>query len=401
MVNRLTRIYYRGVFFDYPIRPFNALTGLGLTESLRCLLSYGRAKLLPQRAAPTFQSWVTARFGRRLFEIFFKSYSEKLWGIPCDSLDSDFAAQRIKKFSLFEALKAAVSPQRGVQHKTLADQFAYPLKGSGSIYAKMADLIVESGGELRLNSEISHVDLPLEADRRPSIVLASGEAIEFDHVISSMPITRLVEKLNAPSDIQKHAKALSFRNTILVYLLVNKENVFPDQWIYVHAPELKTGRITNFRNWVPDIGKEVAQTILCMEYWCNDSEALWSSSDIDLVSLAKQEICQTKLICAESILEGKVVRIPKCYPVYKKGYKENLRPVETFLKQQSRVTVIGRYGAFKYNNQDHSILMGLLAAENIADGSTHDLWGINTDYEYQEATRITEAGLIAVRTSSG
>jgi protoporphyrinogen oxidase len=208
-----------------------------------------------------------------------------------------------------------------------------------------------------------------------------------------MPITALIAHMDTPENIKNHALALKFRNTILVFLNVACVSPFPDQWIYVHSPDLLTGRITNFRNWVPSINCGHDETILCLEYWCYDSDDIWVMGEQELVNLATSEAYKTSLVPAGSILDGKVIRVPKCYPVYETGYREHLHPVEQFLSSQKNLSVIGRYGAFKYNNQDHSILMGLLAAENISEGANHNLWLVNTDYEYQESSKITSTGL--------
>lgn len=393
MVNRLTRIYYRNTFFDYPLKAFNALQHLGIIEATYCVLSYLKAKILPEKDESTFEAWVSNRFGKRLFSIFFKSYSEKLWGISCKELDADFAAQRIKKLSLLEAIKSSIFMSSAKKHKTLVDEFAYPHKGAGAVYDKMMRKIIDLGSEVHLNKRVASVQLPSSADGRPLVQLENGDEFIFDHIISSMPITSLVAGMNAPPEILAHAKQLRFRNTILVYLQVAGSNLFPDQWIYVHSSDLKTGRITNFRNWVPSITNSELDTILCLEYWCYDDESAWSMDETSLIEMAASELYQTSLIRPNSINQGKVIRIPKCYPVYATGYRTHLTPVEEFLKSYKHLTVIGRYGSFKYNNQDHSILMGLLAAENIAEGASHDLWNINTDYEYQESSKITATGL--------
>lgn len=391
MVDRLTRIYYNETFFDYPLRAFNALAGLGPVEALRCLASYARAVASPLADDTSFENWVVNRFGRRLFEIFFKSYSEKLWGISCQALDADFAAQRIKKFSLREAIKSALAPGRS-NHKTLVDQFAYPTEGTGFIYERMAQRIEALGGRIHRDTRVTEVDV---AGARPALTIGDGTIRTFDHIVSSMPITSLVERMDPPDAVRANLAHLTFRNTILVYLEIEGQELFPDQWIYVHAANLKTGRITNFRNWLPSLCGSSPNTILCLEYWCYDEDAIWRAPQDELVALATEEIRATGLIGQRAVRNGRTLKLPKCYPVYARGYRTQLAPVETFLSGFDRLSVIGRYGAFKYNNQDHSILMGLLAAENIAGGASHDLWAINTDYEYQEASLITKTGLVA------
>lgn len=391
-VNRLTRIHYRGTFFDYPLRVYNALKGLGPFEAARCVLSYFKARLFPVKDEASFQDWVSNRFGSRLFSIFFKSYSEKLWGISCTKLDADFAAQRIKKLSLYEAVKDALVGCRGTQHKTLMDRFAYPHKGAGAVYEAMAADVTAHGGIVRLSTPVDCVQPPQGLGAQPRLVLRDGSIHSFDHIISSMPVTRLVEKVGAPREVRRHAAALKFRNTILVYLLVDAPNLCPDQWIYVHSPNLRTGRITNFGKWVSSIKQGRSETIACLEYWCNDTDLLWRMPDEELVRLGTCEAYASTIVPQGAIRDGKVHRIPMSYPMYETGYREHLGPVERYLSScGSWLTAIGRNGAFKYNNQDHSILMGLLAAENIAEGARHDLWAINTDYEYQEASQAAES----------
>ena len=397
MVSRITRIYYKNTFFNYPLKAFNALNGLGFIEASLCVLSYLKSKLFPISNESTFEAWVSNRFGKRLFGIFFKSYSEKLWGISCKELDADFAAQRIKKLSLYEAIKSSIVGSGG-KHKTLVDEFAYPNKGAGFVYTKMTSIFTNLGGKLLLNTKVHSITSKnyFSTDYKFEVVLENGSTSLFDHVISSMPITDLIERLEAPNQIKEASKKLKFRNTILVYLKVDLlESPFPDQWIYVHSSDLGTGRITNFRNWVPSINNDKKETILCLEYWCYDSDEIWKISDEQLIKLAKNETYKTNLVKQGKILEGLVVKVPKCYPVYGTGYQMNLKPIENFLSTIKCLTVIGRYGAFKYNNQDHSILMGLLAAENIADDKKHNLWEINTDYEYQESSKITSTGLVS------
>ncbi|MBM3996891.1 MAG: hypothetical protein FJ303_22485 [Planctomycetes bacterium] len=394
MIDRLTRVYYQDRFFHYPLKPANALWNMGIANAFCCLTSYLKERIRPSFSADepeTFETWVVSRFGRRLFDMFFKSYSEKLWGIPCDQLDADFAAQRIKKFSLGEALKAALG-LGGSEHKTLVDQFAYPIGGTGMVYERMAERIEKAGGAVHLNAPIRRV---LHHDKEVhALELADGRIEPFDHVISTMPLTLLVRGLgDLPAEVEHGVNQLRFRNTILVYLNVDHTDLFGDQWLYVHSPELGMGRVTNFRNWVPELYGGEETSILALEYWCYDEDPLWRDDDEHLIDLAEREIRSTGLVGAAQIVAGHVHRIRRCYPVYSRGYKQHLTPVIEHLRQYRNLQAIGRYGAFKYNNQDHSILMGILASENILDGRDHDLWAVNTDSEYQESATITKAGL--------
>jgi protoporphyrinogen oxidase len=396
MVNRLTRIYYKGRFFHYPLKQVDALAKLGVFEAARCVASYLAQRLRRRESENCFEKWVIQRFGRRLFQIFFKTYSEKLWGIPCHALDSDFAAQRIKKLSLFEAVRAALFKNGAAAHKTLVEQFAYPKAGTGELYNRMADYVRATGGTVECQRPVQSV--LLRDGCVNGVRFEDGEQRTFDEVISTMPLNQLVTRLrDVPADVISAAESLRFRSTILVFLKVEATNLFADNWLYVHSEDLRAGRITNFRNWVPQLYGESQSSILALEYWCNRDDSIWSQDDESLVALASRELRSTGLIKNAIVSAGHVHRIPRCYPVYSRGYKEVLKPVQDYLSTLSGLTVIGRYGAFKYNNQDHSILMGMLAAENISEGATHDLWAINTDYEYQERTKITKTGLVRER----
>lgn len=381
VIERRTRIFFRGLFYDYPLRPWNALANMGLLNALRCALSYGGEKLRTKKPPESFEDWVVGAFGRRLHEMFFKSYSEKLWGIGCDELDADFAAQRIKKFSLGEAALSMLRLKSGA-HATLVDRFDYPASGTGAVYERMAVNFRGMGGKLHLATPVTAA-----AEDGRVLRLASGETRQFDHIISTMPLTALCAGLpDLPENVRAACTGLAYRHTLLVYLLVDRDDLFSDQWLYIHSPELRLGRVTNFRNWSPGIRGADGQSVLALEYWCSDGDELHGMSEADLTKLATAEIRSTGLIGAAAVLDAKLMRIPKCYPVYRKGYRRDLAVVMEHLQSVlTHITAIGRCGAFKYNNQDHSILMGLLAAENLADNAGHDLWGINTDYGvYQE-----------------
>ncbi len=391
MVNRLTRIFYKNKYYEYPLKPVNAFVNLGAMETIGCIASYARQLLVRQQKADDFETWVVNRFGRRLFNIFFKSYSEKLWGIKCSELDADFAAQRIKKLSLYEAVKNAFMGGGG--HKTLVDEFAYPTEGTGMVYKRMAEKIRSLGGTINTSTPVKKVHM--KNGSAVSVELMTGVVHPYDRVVSTMPLTRLVQSMDdVPSVVLEAVKKLEFRDTILVYLLVEGIDLFPDNWLYIHSPELETGRITNFRNWVPTLYGEQEHTILALEFWCNDEDERWKFDDQKLIDLAVGNIIATGLTGTRKILGGHVIRIPRCYPVYRKGYKEHLVPVQNWLDTIENLHTIGRYGAFKYNNQDHSILMGIMLAENIMQGCRHILWAVNTDYEtYQEEMIITRKGL--------
>jgi len=391
-VARLTRIFYKGKFYDYPLRPLNALKNLGVIESIRCVLSYLAQFSSRGSKENTFESWVTKRFGARLFEVFFRPYSEKLWGIPCSQLDSDFAAQRIKKLDLREAIYSAFGMRNSKHHRTLIDEFAYPLAGSGELYLRMANDVQRNGGGIHLKTPVRRVIV--ESGQIVGIELLDGTIRPCSQVISTMPLSVLAQTISdVPPYVLKASQKLRFRNTILVYLRLRRSGLFPDQWIYIQSPELKLGRLTNFRNWVPELSRGSSDTILCCEYWCFENEARWSATDAELTEMAKSELGKTGLADPSDVVDGFVHRINRCYPVYECGYHETVKIVSNYLKEIVGLQVIGRYGSFKYNNQDHSILMGILAADNILDGLSHDLWQVNSDQNYQESAPLEEVSL--------
>ena len=390
MVNRKTRIFFNNKFFDYPLKPLNALFNLGFFRSVLCVFSYMKYRAFPLRNKENFETWVINRFGKELYKIFFKSYSEKLWGIKCDKLDIDFASQRIKKLSLFEAIKNAFFSNKN-SHKTLVDLFAYPQKGTGYVYNNFKNKIIKFGGKVLLKKRIKSLKI---MKNYVSVKFSNGKIERFDHVISTMPITNLINNLNnVPRLVKKNISKLYFRNTILVYLKINKKKIFSDQWIYLHSKDLNVGRITNFSNWNSKVNNSSKNTILCMEFWCYNNDDIWKSNEKDISSLAIKELIKTNIISSKSIIDTKILKIPKCYPVYFKNYKKNLSPIIKYLKKLKRLNVIGRYGSYKYNNQDHSILMGILVAENLTLKKNHNLWSVNTDYDYQEKSEITKTGL--------
>jgi len=393
MVSRVSRIYYDGKFFEYPLQAADSLAKLGPGEALLCLLSYLRQQFSRNSPAEDFETWVQHRFGKRLYEIFFRGYSEKVWGMSCRRLDAEFARQRIRGFSLYEALRKALPGGRDSPHPTLMERFAYPLGGAGSPYVAMAAAVRARGGAVHLQSPVKRV-VPLD-DGSLELELASGRSRVLRNVVSSMPLTHLVRSLaGAPSEVREAAGALRFRNTILVYLRVASPDLFRDQWLYINDPQLAVGRIANYRNWVPELHGESPDTILSLEIWCDPGDARWRESDEQLVELATRDLLKIGLDGGAEVVGGHVVRVPNCYPVYELGYKGNVAVLKDHLATIPGLHAIGRYGAFKYNNQDHCILMGMLAAENIALARRHDLWDINTDAEYHEAALIGETGLM-------
>lgn len=392
LINRQTRIYYNQNFFEYPLKLGNVLKNLPPLVIVQILWFYGVQMINPIKDPKNFEEWVTNRFGKKLFEIFFKHYTEKLWGIKCVEIDADWAAQRIKTLTLLGAVKSAIFGNRGNKHKTLVDQFAYPKNGTGELYERAANFIAENGGTVNKEAPIKRVLLDETNKEVIGIELMDGTIKEANKVVSTMPITTLIKGFkNVPDNVKKAVDALYFRNTILVYVEIDKEDLFTDNWLYIHSPEVSHGRITNFRNWCPSLNKGKKTTILCLEFWCFENDEIWTGDEQRVIDLAEKEVYKINLIPKEAnILNSKIIKVPKCYPVYETGYQEGLKIIVDFLNGIKGLYPIGRYGAFKYNNQDHSILMGLLAAEKIADNKDVDLWEINTDTEYQEDGKIKD-----------
>jgi protoporphyrinogen oxidase len=383
---RLSRIYYNGTFFHYPLRPLNALTGLGLVKSVLVAASYLRWQLFPYREERTFEQWVTNRFGRHLFRTFFQAYTEKVWGISCSELKAEWAAQRIKDLSLKTVLlNMFLKPRKSV--KSLIEEFHYPRLGPGMMWEAVKDEIERRRGTVRLGAEVvainrtgSHVD--------SVFVRAAGadEAIPGTDFISSMPITDFVKRLAppAPAEVLVAAEQLHYRDFLTVVLVVDRPDIFRDNWIYVHDSDVKVGRIQNFKNWSPDMVPDPGKTALGLEYFCNEGDGLWTMSDSELIERGKREIDHLGLARYADINDGCVVRVPKAYPVYDSAYREHLDTVRQFVDAFDNFQTIGRNGLHRYNNQDHAMVTGLLAVRNVLLGQHNDLWSVNTDEQYHE-----------------
>ena len=395
---RLSRIYYNGKFFCYPLKPLNAFAGLGLLRSVLIVLSYLKWQVFPYRQEETFEQWVTNRFGRRLFLTFFKTYTEKVWGIPCSRLKAEWAAQRIKDLSLKTALLSMfVKPKQTI--KTLIEEFDYPRLGPGMMWNAMKTEVEGQGGIVRLNSPVIRVN---RTGRRIDSVVVSAngteEALPGTAFISSMPVSEFIQKLDPPPppDVLEAAGKLTYRDFLTVCLFVNKPHLFPDNWIYVHDPAVKVGRIQNFKNWSPDMVPDPAKTSLGLEYFCSEGDELWNTPDADLIALGKREIEQIGLARAAEVEDGCVVRVPKAYPVYDSDYRDYLATVRQYVDGLENFQTVGRNGLHRYNNQDHAMVTGLLAVRNLVLGEQNDLWSVNTDQEYHEEVRVAEVEVPAV-----
>lgn len=383
-VPRLSRIYYRGRFFNYPISAFNTLFNLGIVESLLILFSYLQVRIQPLPEEKTFEQWVINRFGDRLYRTFFKTYTEKVWGIPCSEIQADWAAQRIKGLSLKTAIINALFGSNDT--KTLIKEFDYPALGPGMMWEKFAEAVEDKSGKVYLDTKV--ISFQREGNKIRSITTEqNGELVQFsaDNFVTSMPISALVARLEPqpPAEVLHAARSLKYRDFLIVSLIVDRPALFPDNWIYIHSPEVQVGRIQNFKNWSAALVPDASKTCLGMEYFCNEGEELWKMSDDELVELATRELARLGLAKTADVKDGVVIRQPKAYPVYDEEYRGHLRVLEGFLKGIENLQTIGRNGMHRYNNQDHSMLTGLLAARNIL-GEKHDLWDVNTERSYYE-----------------
>jgi protoporphyrinogen oxidase len=387
--SRLSRIYYRGKFFHYPLRAANALAGLGACDSLRVLLSYAYSRLFPRKPEISFEDWVFNRFGRVLFNIFFKTYTEKVWGIPCREISADWAAQRIRNLSLGRAVLNALGLGRDGKVASLIEQFHYPRRGPGQMYEALAANIAAQGGEFRHGRQVVEVR---HAHGRVIAVKTWGEGGEMlaaaDQCFSSMPITELAAKMQpAPPDaVLDAARALRYRSIIAVNLLLRTRAPLPDNWIYLHDPSVRAGRLQLYQNWSPFMIPDNGASSITFEYFSFEGDGLWDMADPGLIRLAREDLRRLQLPGTPQVYDGMVVRYPKAYPIYAGDYQRHLAALRGWLGQFPNLFCIGRYGQFRYNNMDHSILTGRLAVRRMS-GEAVDPWSVNADAEYLEENR--------------
>jgi protoporphyrinogen oxidase len=396
---RISRIFYQGKFFDYPLKALNALRNLGLWTSLEVVFSYFQSQLFPYPREDTFEEWVSNRFGKRLYRIFFKTYTEKVWGIPCSEIRAEWAAQRIQGLSLPVAVWNAIFGVRQGKDvvKTLIEEFQYPRLGPGQMWETAAAYVAGHGGEVLLERDV--VGLHHAAGRVTHVVTrAAGTGVQTtvagDAFISTMPISELVSKLDppAPPAVVAAAQGLTYRDFISVVLIVKQPNLFPDNWIYIHEAGVQVGRVQNFKNWSPDMVPDPSTSALGLEYFCTEGDALWRLDDAALIELGRREMDAIGLIQSSDVIDGTVVRQLKAYPVYNGTYAGYLGTIKDYLAGFSNLQTVGRNGLHKYNNQDHSMLTAMLAVRNLL-GEQHDVWNVNTERSYHEEMRVPHDAL--------
>ena len=386
---RMSRIYYEGKYYDYPLKASNALKNLGLWEAFLCVASYAWARVHPPKDQSTLEGWIVSRFGWRLYKHFFKTYNEKLWGVPVNKLPADFAAQRIKNLSLWNAVVNALLPKRNQKDITsLIEEFQYPKYGPGMMWERCTELVREKGCTVEMSTRV--VAIRHEGGRAVSVVAqtAAGDRRELpcDHVISSMPISQLLKAIDPPASevAVRAADDLRYRDFLTVALVVPEAYSFPDNWIYVHSRDVQVGRIQNFGSWSPYLVKE-GRTCLGLEFFVFEGDETWTKPDEELIEQAKRELAVLDLVDPAKVEAGYVVRMPKAYPFYDENYKANVARIVAWLDECApNVHPVGRNGMHRYNNQDHSMYTAMLTAQNIATGSAHDVWSVNVEEEYHE-----------------
>ncbi|MEP7078313.1 MAG: NAD(P)/FAD-dependent oxidoreductase [Chthoniobacterales bacterium] len=393
---RSSRIFYGGKFFAYPLKAFEALLKLGVFKSTLCVLSWLKARLFPVANPNNFEDWVSNQFGKRLFNTFFKSYTEKVWGMSCKDISADWAAQRIKGLSLGSAIKNALFPQRQPKDsskviKTLINSFKYPRKGPGMMWEACAEKTKALGGQLQMGCKVTGCGYH-EQDAMWQLRFqdsgGSVQTLEAEHVISTAPMRELIRGLTpaVSEQARQAADSLKYRDFITVMLILKERNMFDDNWIYIHDPSVKVGRIQNFRSWSPEMVPDADKACYGLEYFCFEHDGLWDSSDADLIELAKKELMQIGLAQPGDVMDGCVVRQKKAYPVYDDDYAKNVAEIRQELDDRfPNLHLVGRNGMHKYNNQDHAMMTAMLCVENIlADTKLYDLWQVNGDAEYHE-----------------
>ncbi|MCX8476920.1 MAG: NAD(P)/FAD-dependent oxidoreductase [Sphingomonas sp.] len=411
---RMSRIYYGGKFYSYPLRAFEALINLGVWTSTLCMASYAKAKLFPKKDVKSFEDWVVNQFGHKLYSIFFKTYTEKVWGMPCDEMSADWAAQRIKGLSLgaavLDGLKRSLGlnkkPNDGMATKTLLETFRYPRKGPGMMWEAARDRVLEGGNRVLMDHALKAMRFDGATQRWNVQATHGGETVTINaaHVISSAPMRELAGRIQPLPATIPAAMDLHYRDFLTVALMIRSEDLFPDNWIYIHEEGVQVGRVQNFRSWSPEMVPDAELACVGLEYFCFEGDGLWSSSDADLVALATRELAQLGLADPATVVGGAVVRQEKAYPVYDDHYRDNVDALRRELEElYPTLHLVGRNGMHRYNNQDHAMMTAMLTVRNIEAGErVYDIWNVNEDAEYHESgTEGEQAALASERLVPG
>ncbi len=397
---RRSRIFFRQRFLRYPLQLSDVVLQLGIGFGISSALSYLWARCQPSREDKSFEDWIVNRFGRKLFDSFFKTYTEKVWGLPCDEISADWAAQRIKGLSVTSVLKSMLlGASSGAVIKTLIHEFLYPRLGPGQLWEEVARRVIDQGGSVRLGHRVDEIhDLGADGfSLKVTRTDGSSEMVHGHQVVSSIPLGNLIPALRPlpPVQVLDAAAQLRYRDFVAVVLILDTPFVFPDQWIYVHDPRVSVARIQNTKNWSSDLVADQTQTVLIMEYFCGVEDAFWNQDNGKLVESAADELALLNLAPGANVVDGTVLRVPHAYPVYDEVYRQSLQTLRGYLAERHpNLQTIGRNGMHRYNNQDHATMTGFLAAENIlAKSRAADPWRVNEDGMYLEEQYSTETCL--------
>ena len=395
---RMSRIFYEGKFYSYPLRGFEALRNLGIWRSTCCMASYAKSRFFPRKDVRSFEDWTINQFGEQLFSIFFKTYTEKVWGMPCNEISADWAAQRIKGLSLgsavIDGLKRSLGlnrkPNDGMGTKTLLESFRYPRRGPGMMWEAARDFVTGKGNRVLMNHSLQQLSFDEKLQRwRVAATTGDGKSviIKATHVVSSAAIRELTSRIHPLPKSAANAISLRYRDFLTVALMIRSKDIFPDNWIYIHDSKVKVGRIQNYRSWSPEMVPDPSLACVGLEYFCFEGDGLWSSSDEELVELATKEMQILGLCDPASVEGGVVVRQEKAYPVYDDHYRDNVEAIREELETTyPSLHLVGRNGMHRYNNQDHAMMTAMLTVRNIQAGRrAYDIWAVNEDAEYHEA----------------
>jgi protoporphyrinogen oxidase len=404
---RMSRIYYEGKFYSYPLRGFEALMNLGIWRSTMCMLSYAKAKAFPTKNPRSFEQWVVNQFGHKLYSIFFKTYTEKVWGMPCDEMSADWAAQRIKGLSLggavVDGLKRSLGLNRrrndGMAVKTLLETFRYPRQGPGMMWDAARDKVLAGGNRVLMGTALHQISQDQTTGRWRVAARRGDEMLTINagHVISSAPMRELAGRIHPLPATLPNALDLNYRDFLTVALMIRSDDLFPDNWIYIHDPRVKVGRVQNFRSWSPEMVPDEALACVGLEYFCFEGDGLWSAADDDLIALATKELATLGLADPATVVGGRVVRQEKAYPVYDDAYRTNVEEMRGELEARyPTLHLVGRNGMHRYNNQDHAMMTAMLTVRNIQAGERiYDIWAVNEDAEYHESGNEGERAALA------
>jgi protoporphyrinogen oxidase len=388
--SRRSRIYYQKKFFDYPLKPVNALLNLGLRNTFRAVLSYLLVRIRPIKDQSNFETWVASRFGWYLYRTFFKTYTEKVWGIEANKIQADWAAQRIKNLSLSSAILSAFFPKRfnKGEFTTLVDEFHYPIYGPGMMWEECAKIIETSGGKILFKEKIVGLFTD-KIDGVQNVIQVNCEnakSFSCKNLVSSMALQDLIHLLHPlpPDHVLIAASKLRYRSFITVAIPVPGNATFSDNWIYIHSPEVRVGRIQNYGAWSSHLVKD-GWVCLGLEYFVEENDELWSMSDAKLINLAISELETLGLVSMQGVTTGFVVRVAKAYPVYDSDYRECVETIRSYLSTHwPNLQTVGRNGLHRYNNQDHSMLTAMYAVDNLFQTEQKDVWSVNLENEYHE-----------------